>query len=192
MTKDNNLLGRFELTGIPPAPRGIPKIEVTFDINADGILHVEAKDESTGNSKNIRIQNHRGRLSQADIDRMVNEAQKYKEDDEDQRARIGARNSLEHLVFGDKQAVGDAAEGKLSSEDKEKVTSKCEEVLKWLDSNATAEKEEFEYQLQELQKVCSPVIAKLHGAAAGGPSASQSAEQEESNSGSGPTIEEMD
>ena len=105
---------------------------------------------------------------------------------------FGARNSLEHLVFGYKQAVGDAAEGKLSSEDKEKVTSKCEEVLKWLDSNATAEKEEFEYQLQELQKVCSPVMAKLHGAAAGGPSASQSAEQEESNSGSGPTIEEMD
>ena len=192
MTKDNNLLGRFELTGIPPAPRGIPKIEVIFDIDADGILHVEAKDESTGNSKNIRIQNHRGRLSQADIDRMVNEAQKYKEEDEKQRARIGARNSLEHLVFGYKQAVGDAAEGKLSSEDKEKVTSKCEEVLKWLDSNATAEKEEFEYQLQELQKVCSPVMAKLHGAAAGGPSASQSAEQEESNSGSGPTIEEMD
>ena len=188
----HNLLGRFDLSGIPPAPRGIPQIEVTFDIDANGILDVEAKDESTGKSKDIRIQNHRGRLSQAEIDRMVNEAQKYKDQDEKQRQRVAAHNSLEHMVFSYKQAVSEVAEGKISSEDKETVTTKCDEVLKWLDSSTTAEKEEYEFQQQELQKVCSPIMAKLHGASPGGPTAGQSAGPQASSEGSGPTIEEMD
>ncbi len=191
MTKDNNLLGRFELSGIPPAPRGVPKIEVTFDIDASGILHVAAKDESTGKTKDIRIQNHRGRLSQAEIDRMVNDAQKYKDEDEKQAARVQARNGLESLAFNYKQAVDGAADGKLTDEDKDKVKTKCDEVLSWLDNNTTAEKDEFEFQQQELQKVCSPVMTKLHGGAPGGPAGEQQRPQA-GPGGSGPTVEEMD
>ncbi len=194
MTKDNNSLGTFELSGIPPAPRGIPKIEVSFDIDANGILHVTAKDESTGKSNDIRIENHKGRLSQADIDRMVNDAQKYKDEDEKQRERIGARNSLEQSVFAYKQAAEDAAEGKISSEDKEKVISKCSEVLKWLDNNSMAEKDEFDYQQQELQKTCSPIMAKMHGAGNAGPTTGGPAGGQHQQAGgyNGPTVEEVD
>ena len=190
MTKDNNLLGRFELSGIPPAPRGVPKIEVTFDIDANGILHVTAKDESTGKSNNIRIENHRGRLSQADIDRMVNDAQKYKEEDDKQRERISAKNHLEQSVFAYKQAVEDAAEGKLTSEDKDTVKSKCEELVKWLDNNTMAEKEELEYQDKQLQKVCGPIMTKLHGGPAS--ETNPGAGTQSQHSTGGPTVEEMD
>ncbi len=191
MTKDNNKLGTFELSGIPPAPRGIPKIEVSFDIDANGILHVTAKDESTGKTNDIRIENHRGRLSQADIDRMVNDAKKYKDEDDKQRERIQARNSLEQSVFAYKQAVEDAVEGKITADDKEKVTNKCTEVLKWLDNNSMADKEEFDFQQQELQKTCSPIMAKMHGAGNAGQSAGPQ-EQQQGGGCTGPTVEEMD
>lgn len=101
----NNSLGTFNLTGIPPAPRGIPKIEVTFDLNADGILNVSAKDSSSGRSEKITITNDKGRLSKADIDRMLSEAEKYREEDEKQREKIVARNSLEGYIFGCKQVI---------------------------------------------------------------------------------------
>ncbi|RZF37498.1 hypothetical protein LSTR_LSTR016231 [Laodelphax striatellus] len=108
MTKDNNLLGTFDLTGIPPAPRGVPKIEVTFDLDANGILNVSAKETGTGITKNIVIKNDKGRLSKADIDRMVNEAEQYKEEDEKQRQRVSARNQLENYIFSIKQALDEA------------------------------------------------------------------------------------
>ncbi|XP_037930289.1 heat shock protein 68, partial [Teleopsis dalmanni] len=120
MTKDNNLLGTFNLTGIPPAPRGVPKIDVTFDLDANGILNVAAKEMSTGNVKNITIKNDKGRLSQSEIDRMVNEAEKYAEEDEKARQRIAARNQLETYVFNVKQAIDDAAD-KLDQSDKNNV-----------------------------------------------------------------------
>jgi len=105
MTKDNNLLGTFSLTGIPPAPRGVPKIDVTFDLDANGILNVSAKDTSTGRSEKITIQNDKGRLSKEDIDRMLSEAEKYKAEDEKQKEKVTARNQLESYTFGVKQAV---------------------------------------------------------------------------------------
>lgn len=105
MTKDNNLLGTFSLTGIPPAPRGVPKIEVTFDLDANGILNVSAKDSSTGKSEKITIQNDKGRLSKDEIDRMLAEAEKYKAEDDKQREKVTARNQLESYTFGVKQAV---------------------------------------------------------------------------------------
>ncbi|KAH0813811.1 hypothetical protein GEV33_008980 [Tenebrio molitor] len=128
MTKDNNLLGTFDLTGIPPAPRGIPKIEVTFDMDANGILNVSAKDTSSGNSKNITIKNDKGRLSQKDIDRMVSEAEQYKEEDEKQRQKIAARNQLEAYVFQLKQTVSEQG-SKLSPSDKETLTRECDGCL---------------------------------------------------------------
>ncbi|KAJ8935470.1 hypothetical protein NQ318_000822 [Aromia moschata] len=139
MTKDNNLLGTFDLTGIPPAPRGVPKIEVTFDMDANGILNVSAKDTSSGNVRNITIKNDKGRLSQKDIDRMVSEAERYKEEDEKQRQRVSARNQLEAYIFQVKQAAQDCG-GKLSPEDKSTIERECESTLKWLDSNSLAEK----------------------------------------------------
>ncbi|KAH9495986.1 hypothetical protein Btru_012356 [Bulinus truncatus] len=158
MTKDNNLLGKFHLTGIPPAPRGVPQIE-----------------------------NERGRLSQADIDRMLSEAEKYKEEDRKQQERVTARNHLESYLFSVKQAV-EAAGNKLSSADKETVLSACDSTMKWLDANSLAEKEEFEDKLKEIQRISSSVMAKLHtqgGGQQGGPSAGGHAH-------SGPTVEEVD
>ncbi|XP_066991029.2 heat shock protein 68 isoform X1 [Anabrus simplex] len=161
MTKDNNLLGTFDLTGIPPAPRGVPKIEVTFNLDANGILNVTAKDVSTGRSRNITIRNEKGRLSQQDIDRMLAEAERYREEDERQRERVAAKNKLEGYIFSVKQAIEEAGQ-KLPENDKSTVRSICDETLRWLDSNALAEKEEFEYKLKELQSKCSPIMTKIH------------------------------
>ncbi|XP_060533426.1 heat shock protein 70 A1-like [Cylas formicarius] len=162
MTKDNNLLGTFDLTGIPPAPRGVPKVEVTFDLDANGILNVSAKDTSSGNSRNITIKNDKGRLSQQDIDRMLSEAEMYKEEDEKQKLKVSARNQLEAYIFQLKQAVSECGD-KLSPEDKSRVEQECADALKWLDSNTLAEKEEFEDRQKQLTSVCSPIMAKLYG-----------------------------
>nr|QKS68348.1 heat shock protein 70 [Onchidium reevesii] len=190
MTKDNNLLGKFHLTGIPPAPRGVPQIEVTFDIDANGILNVTAQDKSTGKSNNITIRNEKGRLSQAEIDRMVSEAEKFKEEDEKQRERVTARNQLENYIFSVKQAV-EAAGDKLPSTDKDTVLNACNDTMKWLDNNSLAEKEEFEDKLQEIQKISSSVMTKLHSQGQNGPSAGGFGGQSQ-NSHNGPTVEEVD
>ena len=186
MTKDNNLLGHFDLSGIPPAPRGVPQIEVTFDIDANGIMNVKAEDKGSGKSSNVTIANERGRLSKEDIDRMVNEAEKYKEEDQKQKEKIEARNKLENYVFSVKQTTREA-DDKLSSEDKDKVTQLCDECMKWFDNNALAEKDEIEHKMDELQKQCSPIMAKLHGSANQGQGHPQ-----QGSAGQGPTVEEMD
>ena len=185
MTKDNNLLGRFDLTGIPPAPRGVPQIEVTFDIDANGILNVSAQDKSTGKVNKITITNDKGRLSKEEIDRMINDAEKYKEEDERQREKVAARNKLENYIFSVKQAANVSAD-KLESNDKDTVNSICDESLKWLDNNTLADKEEFEHKLEEVQKKCSPIMVKLHGGRQGSNMGSTG------GSGSGPTVEEVD
>ena len=187
MTKDNNLLGTFNLTGIPPAPRGVPKIEVTFDLDANGILNVSAKDNSTGKQEKITIKNDSSRLSKADIDRMLSDAEKYREEDEKQQQRIQARNQLEAYIFGCKQAVDDAAAEKLTDADKKVVRDKCSADLAWLDSNTLAEKEEFEDRLKETQRICSPIMSKLHGGTGNVPKRA-GAQQ----SRAGPTVEEVD
>ncbi|XP_072940598.1 heat shock protein 68-like [Epargyreus clarus] len=198
MTKDNNLLGRFDLTGIPPAPRGVPKIDVTFDLDANGILNVSAKENSTGRSKNIVIKNDKGRLSQAEIDRMLAEAERYKEEDERQRERVAARNQLETYAFGVKQALDEAGE-RLSAQDKETARSECDAALQWLDNNTLAEKEEYEHKLKDLQRTCSPLMSKMHGAGAGAGAAQnggaggyQQYQQYAQPNNSGPTVEEVD
>jgi L1 cell adhesion molecule like protein len=185
MTKDNNNLGRFDLTGIPPAPRGVPQIEVEFDIDANGILNVSAHDKSTGNTKKITITNDRGRLSKDDIDRMVSEAEKYKEEDEKRKERIVARNQLENYIFSVKQAVGDSGD-KLSNDDKDNVLKACDESLKWLDNNSLADKEEYDDKMKGLQTICSPMMTKLHGGA------NSNNNKNSQNSTGGPTVEEMD
>ncbi|KAG6461891.1 heat shock protein 68 [Manduca sexta] len=190
MTKDNNLLGRFDLTGIPPAPRGVPKIDVTFDLDANGILNVTAKENSSGRSQNIVIKNDKGRLSRAEIDRMVEEAERYKEEDERQRRRVEARNQLETYAFNVRQALDEAGE-RLAEQDKATARSACEDALRWLDNNALAERDEYEHKLRELQQACSPIMSKLHGAAADG-NRQQQQQQQRQQYGTGPTVEEVD
>jgi len=164
LTKFNNQLGRFDLAGIPPAPRGVPKIEVSFDVDANGILNVSAKDQSTGKTNNITITNDKGRLSKEDINRMVADAKKYKEEDERQREKIDARNSLENYAFSVKHAVEDSnAESKLCSAEIDMAKRKAIEVIDWLDRNSLAEKEEYQEKGQDIQRVCSPIMSKLHG-----------------------------
>ena len=183
MTKDNNLLGKFDLTGIPPAPRGVPQIEVTFDIDANGILNVSAKDKSTGITNKITINNDRNRLSKEDIDRMVNDAEKFKDEDNKQKEKISARNNLENYIFSVKQAIENGSD-KLTPAEKEAASKECDEALKWLDNNTLADKDEFQHRLDELQKACSPTMMKMHGAdnqQSSGPGTSR-----------GPTVEEMD
>lgn len=184
MTKDNNLLGRFDLNGIPPAPRGVPQVEVTFDIDANGILNVSAEDKSTGKSNKITITNDKGRLSKEEIDRMVSEAEKYKEADDQQREKVIAKNQLENYIFSVRMAINDAGD-KLSKDEKDKVLNKCEETLKWLEANTLAEKDEYNFHMKSLQEVASPVMSKLHGGGAqsGG---------KEGGSAQGPTVEEVD
>ena len=179
-TKDNNVLGNFELSGIPPAPRGVPQVEVTFDLDANGILNVSATDKSTGKSNKITITNDSGRLSKADVERMLAEAERFKAEDDAHRECVEARNKLENYIFGVKDAVRDYGD-KLSSEDRERVDAEGDCALKWLESNQLADKEEYEHMLEETQKVCSPLMAKLHG------------QGKQNGAGhSGPTVEEVD
>ena len=186
MTKDNHKLGNFGLTGIPPAPRGVPQVEVTFDIDANGILNVSALDKSSGKQEKITITNDKGRLSKDEIERMVNEAEEYKAEDDKQKERISAKNGLESYCFNMKSTIEDENfKGKISDEDRSAIKEKCEEAIRWLDGNQTAEKDEYADKLAEVEAVCKPIVTKLYGGAgangAGMPGSS-----------SGPTVEEVD
>ncbi|CAO2179670.1 unnamed protein product [Urochloa humidicola] len=164
MTKDNRLLGKFDLTGIPPAPRGTPQIEVTFEVDANGILHVQAADKGTGKSEKITITNDGRRHSQEEIDRMVREAEEFAEEDRKVRERVDARNKLETYVYQVKSAVDDTKMAdKMDADDKDKVEEALREVNDWLDGNVdTADKEDYEEKLKELEDVCSPVISAVY------------------------------
>jgi len=170
MTRDNNLLGKFELTGIPPAPRGVPQIEVTFDIDANGILNVSAEDKTTGNKNKITITNDKGRLSKDDIERMVREAETYKSEDSKNKDRIEAKNGLENYSYSLRNTIKDEkVADKLSADDREKLNKVIDETIKWLDHNQMAEKEEFEHKQKELEGVAMPIMTRLYQGAGGMP-----------------------
>ena len=201
MTKDNNLLGKFELSGIPPAPRGVPQIEVTFDIDANGILNVSATDKSTGKENKITITNDKGRLNKDDIERLVQEAERYKADDDQQRERITSKNNLESYCFNMKSTVeDDKVKTKISESDRKQVLDACDEAIKWLDSNQLGDKEEYDHNQKKVEKVCAPVITKLYGGAAPGAGAASGTPGAGAASGApgapgsadGPSIEEVD
>lgn len=202
MTKDNNLLGKFELSGIPPAPRGVPQIEVTFDIDANGILNVTALERSTNKENKITITNDKGRLSKEDIERMVNEAEKYRSEDEKQKETISAKNALESYCFNMKATLDeDNLKSKISDTDRTTIMDKCNETIKWLDANQLADKEEYEHRQKELEAVCNPIITKLYQGAGGAPggmpggfpgAGAPGAGASAGAGGSGPTIEEVD
>ncbi|GMC43723.1 unnamed protein product [Saccharomyces cerevisiae] len=180
MSKDNNLLGKFELTGIPPAPRGVPQIEVTFALDANGILKVSATDKGTGKSESITITNDKGRLTQEEIDRMVEEAEKFASEDASIKAKVEARNKLENYAHSLKNQVnGDLGE-KLEEEDKETLLDAANDVLEWLDDNfETAIAEDFDEKFESLSKVAYPITSKLYGGADGSGAADYDDEDED-------------
>ncbi|CAI5724440.1 hypothetical protein KXD40_000946 [Peronospora effusa] len=198
MTRDNHLLGKFNLDGIPPMPRGVPQIDVTFDIDVNGILNVTAIEKSTGKENKITITNDKGRLSQDDIDRMVADAEKYKDQDERNKLRIESKNALENYAFSLRNSVQEEKlASKFSTDDKKTLEDKIAETLQWLDSNQSAEKDEFDVKQKELEGVANPIMQKMYAAEAGaagagtgaapGAGAPGGAEQNE-----GPKIEEVD
>eukprot|EP01065_Artemidia_motanka_P017635 TRINITY_DN2108_c0_g1_i1.p1 TRINITY_DN2108_c0_g1~~TRINITY_DN2108_c0_g1_i1.p1 ORF type:complete len:687 (+),score=319.13 TRINITY_DN2108_c0_g1_i1:102-2063(+) len=178
MTKDNRLLGKFELGGIPPAPRGVPQIEVSFDVDANGILLVSAKDKGTGSEEQITITNDKGRLSEEEIQRMVREAEEFEEEDRKTKERVEGRNSLESMAYSLKNQVNDEEKlgGKLDDDDKQAILDAVKEALDWLDENQSADKEEYEEQLQKLQGVSNPIVSKVYQ---GGAPPSEDGEDEE-------------
>jgi len=171
MTKDNHLLGKFDLTGIPPAPRGVPQIEVTFEVDVNGILRVTAEDKGTGNKNNIVINNNQNRLSPEEIERMIKDSEKFADEDKKVKEKVEAKNELESYVYSLKNQLSDKEKlgGKLSSEEKETITNAVEEKIKWLESNSNAEVDEFKEQKKALEEIVNPIMTKLYQGAGGAP-----------------------
>jgi heat shock protein 1/8 len=202
-TKDNSLLGKFELTGIPPAPRGVPQIEVTFDLDANGIMNVSALEKGTGKVNKIVITNDKGRLSKEDIERMLAEAEKYKEEDEAEAARISAKNGLESYAYSLKNTLADSkVDEKLDAADKEALKTEIDKTVAWLDESQQATKEEYEEHQKELEAVANPIMMKFYGANSdgsgmpggmpGGPGGFPGAGAGGAAHDDGPTVEEVD
>merc|ERR1711902_137244 len=182
LTRDNHILGKFDLNGIPPAPRGTPQIEVTFDVDANGILNVSAVEKGSGKKEKITITNDKGRLSKEEIEKMVNDAEVFKDEDDKQKERVAAKNSLESYIFNLKSSVdNEEVKKKLSPEELSSAQKVLDSALQWLDSNQLAEKEEFEDKQKEVEELWRPLISKIYGQGAPGASA-----------GNGPTVEEVD
>ena len=201
LTKDNNILGKFQLDGIPPAPRGMPQIEVAFDLDANGVLNVNAIDKAGGKSNKITITNDKGRLSKDDIDRMVAEAEKYREDDRRLKERIDARNGFENYIY----SVKSAASEKLSEADRVEVAAACKQASEWLEasesgssssssSGETIEASEYAAQQKKLEDKVGPIIAKIYGASTGTGTGTGDAGGASGNpfSSTGPNVEEVD
>ena len=198
-TKDNNLLGKFDLTGIPPAARGIPQIDVTFDIDANGILNVSALEKGSGKSNKITITNDKGRLSKEDIDRMVSDAEKYKAEDEKEGERVRAKNQLESYAFTLKNSVSESSfKEKVGEEDSAKLEKAAQESIDWLDASQAASTEEYKDRQKDLEAIASPIMTKFYGAGGGtggpmpGGTGGGAGPEGAAGSQTGPTVEEVD
>lgn len=165
LVKDNHLLGKFDLSGIPPAARGVPQIEVTFEIDENSIMTVTAHEKGTGKKQTISITNDSGRLSKDEIERMINEAESFAEEDKALKERIDAKHSLQNYVYTMRNTIEDKDKlaEKLEDDDKTTIRDAISEVEDWLNSNEDAEKEELEEHMKELQSICDPIIAKIYG-----------------------------
>merc|ERR1712187_445394 len=171
MTKDNHLLGKFELNGIPPAPRGVPQIEVTFEIDANGVLQVAAEGTGAGKTEKIPITAEKGRLSEEEIERMVREAEEFADEDAKVKEKVDKRNALEGYAYNLRNTLNDEEKGiadKLSDEDKEKLEKAVKETLDWLDENDDADVEEFEEKQKELEGIANPIMSKVYKNGGGG------------------------
>jgi molecular chaperone DnaK (HSP70) len=165
MTKSNRLLGQFELSGIPPAPRGVPQVEVSFDVDANGILSIGAHDKGTGKQETLTITSEKGRLSDEEIETMVKEAEEYAEEDNKEKAKIQAKNDLEAYLYNLKNSINEALEGKLSEDDKSSLTNAVNDGLDWLEDHPAAEKEEYDEKQKEVEQIANPIIKKAYESA---------------------------
>jgi len=171
MTKDNHMLGKFELTGIPPAPRGVPQIEVSFEVDANGILQVAAEDKGTGKAEKITITAEKGRLSEEEIERMVREAEEFAEEDKKVKERIDAKNGLESYLYNLKNTLEDEEKGvadSISAEDKKEMQDMIDEVLDWMEENPEADKEDYDEKQKEVEQIANPIMRKFYAGGEGG------------------------
>jgi len=163
MTNGNNLLGKFELSGIPPAPRGVPKIEITYDIDANGIMQINAVDKTTGKTEKITITNDKGRLSKDEIDRMVHEAEKYADEDKKMKERVESKNHFESYIYQMKNTLKDEkVASKISESDKKTINNTIDSALKWAENKQNATKEEFEAKQKEIEGIFQPIMTKMY------------------------------
>jgi L1 cell adhesion molecule like protein len=193
-TRDNHLLGKFQLSGIPPAPRGVPQIEVTFDMDSNGILNVTAEEKASGKASHIRIENDTGRLSAEDIERMVREADQFKDEDEKIRQAVAAKNNLENYVYSIRSAITEEkTKSLLSQDDLNRLESLIDDTLNWIDAQDNVGKEVYERKKEEFENVCKPIMSRLYSA--GGNDMGRASNPESGsaeNKDEGPKIEELD
>merc|ERR1712156_189310 len=181
MTKDNHQLGKFDLTNIPPAPRGVPQIEVTFEIDANGILVVSAEDKGTGSKEKITITNDQNRLTPEDIEKMINDAEKFADEDAKLKGKVEARNELESYAYSHKNQLSDKEKlgGKLSDEETAKIEEVINEKIAWLEENQDASSEDLKAQKKEMEDIVQPIIAKLYQGQGGPPPTGEEEEDED-------------
>lgn len=169
-TKDNSSLGKFTLDGIPPMPRGQPQIEITYDIDVNGILNVSAVEKSTGKNNKITITNEKGRLSQSEIDRLVKEAEKFKDEDEKAKQKVESKNTLEHYCYSMRQTLGEEKlKDKFSEDERTTINKACDEALKWLNEHPAAEKDEIDAKYKEIESQFNPIMMRVYQASGGMP-----------------------
>jgi len=184
MTKDNHQLGKFELGGIPPAPRGQPQVEVTFEIDSNGILNVGAEDKGTGKSEKITITNDKGRLTEEQIEKMIKEAEQFADEDKKVKERVDAKNSMDGYIHSMRSATEGSGENKglsekMDSDEKEKILDALKDGQSWLDSNPEADSEEIKEKHKEIEGICAPIVSKYYGAGGGGGDGGGGGEEEE-------------
>jgi len=200
MTKDNRMLGQFQLDGLPPAPRGVPQIEVSFDVDANGILQVSAQDKASGKSQKITITSDKGRLGEDEIERLVKEAEEAAEEDRQARENVEAKNQLEAYLYHLRSSLKDGLKDKVSEEDKNKVESLVSDALAWMETHTTGtSKSEFDAKREEVEAVAGPIVAKAYNPAAAGGSTDVppaagggGAGFTDTTAEEGPSVEEMD
>jgi heat shock 70kDa protein 1/2/6/8 len=195
MTKANRLLGQFELSGIPPSPRGVPQIEVSFDVDANGILSISAQDKGTGKVQSLTITSEKGRLSEEEIERMIKEAEEFAEQDAEEKDKVTARNELEAYLYNLKNSVNEALQGKLSIDDKDILNKAIDEGLVWLEDNPAVGKAEYNAKQKEVEQLANPIIKKAYESTADGKSGGADGDfmgEDLDGVDDGPSVEEVD
>jgi molecular chaperone DnaK (HSP70) len=198
MTKSNRLLGQFEMSGIPPAARGVPQIEVSFDVDANGILSISAHDKGTGKLESLTITSEKGRLSEEEIERMVQEAEQFADQDGKEKAKVQARNDLEAYLYNLKNSINDQLEDKIQGDDKQRLSTTIEDALVWLEDHPAAEQEDYEKKQKEVEKVANPIMKKAYESANSGAAGASNMNEDDwmgedvDGADDGPTVEEMD
>lgn len=192
MTKSNRLLGQFELSNLPPAPRGVPQIEVTFDVDANGILSISACDKASGKIESITITSDKGRLSEDEIERMIREAEEFADEDKIAKERIEAKNQLEGYLYNLKNSINDQMEEKLQSEDKEILSKTIDDALVWLEDNPASEKDDYEKKQKEVEAIVNPILKRVYEQSSRSSGSVGEEEEDIESFGDGPNVQEAD